>query len=357
MATLLYVASTETFVGKSAVCMGLISHLRRDGFEIGYMKPVSVSAAHTTETTLDEDAALIRETLGLEASVDQIAPVFITPQIVDAILSGRPPAFAEKIQEGYRTVARNKEIVIMEGTNRWVEGALVDLAADQVITMLNAPVLLVCRYHSTLTVDNILTVQRYLNNRVVGVLLNQIETPQLDFVQKKVAPFLESRGIMVLGMLPHEPFLASVSIGEIEQHLGGAYVGSPEWRGKLVESIMVGAMGAESSLSFFRRRANKAVITGGDRIDLQLVALETSTSALILTGNMRPALNVMNRAEEREVPIIVVPTDTLTTVENCEKLFGRVRFRQHAKLQHFIELMERHFDYQRLYDTLGLRKG
>jgi dethiobiotin synthetase len=48
MATL-YVASTETFVGKSAVCIGLLRRMQRDGFNVGYMKPVSVSVAGIPE--------------------------------------------------------------------------------------------------------------------------------------------------------------------------------------------------------------------------------------------------------------------------------------------------------------------
>jgi hypothetical protein len=356
MATLLYIASTETFVGKSAVCMALLSRLRKDGFKIGYMKPVSVSVSHTTDNTFDEDAALIKQKLGLDEPVEKLAPVLITPSLIEDILSGSQTSYVETLLEAYRSVYQGKEIVVMEGTNRWVEGALLDLTADQVVTMFNSPVLLVCRYHSSITVDNILTVQRYLSNRVIGVLLNQIEQPQLAYVKEHVAPYLESRGIPVLGMLPQETLLASVSVGELAEHIGGKYIGSPEWREKLVMSLMVGAMGVNASLSHFRRRPNKAVFTGGDRADVQLVALETSTSVLVLTGGIRPSTNVLNRAEEREVPIIVVPDDTMGAVERSEKLFGRVRFHQHTKFQHFTELMEEHFHYQRLYDTLGIGK-
>lgn len=356
MATLLYVASTETFVGKSAVCLGLLSHMRHDGFRVSYMKPVSVSAMHTSKETIDEDVALIKETMGLDISVEHMSPVLITPRVVDDVLGGKPLSYAEKLQEAYVVVSREKDVVLLEGTNRWVEGALVDLAADQVANLLHAPVMLVCRYHTIHAVDNILTVHRYLGNRIVGVLINQIEKPQLEFVKNNVAPFLEKRGIPVLGMLPHEKFLASVTVGELLEHVGGHFIGSPEWREKIVESLMIGAMGAEAGLSFFRRRANKAVVTGGDRVDLQLVALETSTSALVLTGNIRPSTRVLHRAEEREVPIIIVPDDTLTTVERAEQLFGRVRFRQHAKLQHFMEMLEENFDYHRFYKTLGITK-
>lgn len=356
MSTLLYVASTETFVGKSAVCLSVLTHMRNDGFKIGYMKPVNVSARHTSEATLDEDATLIHELLGLETSVEKMAPILITPRVIEGILAGQTPSFTHTLQEAYRAVSSGKEIVLLEGTNSWSEGALAELTTDQVLDLLNAPVLLVSRYDHLHTIDTILTVQRYMSNRIVGVLINQVEKPRIDFVKNRVAPFLESRGILVLGILPHEPFLASVSVGELEEHLNGRFIGSAEWRNKIIQSLMVGAMGTEAGLSFFRRRANKAVFTGGDRVDLQLVALETSTNALVLTGNIRPSNAVLTRAEEREVPIIVVPDDTLSAVERAEQLFGHVRFRQHAKVQRFNEMMEEHFDYERLYKTLGLEK-
>jgi BioD-like phosphotransacetylase family protein len=92
-----------------------------------------------------------------------------------------------------------------------------------------------------------------------------------------------------------------------------------------VESFMVGAMGQEKALRFFRRKAHKAVITGGDRSDVQLAALETSTKAIILTGNLPPSSLVIARADQLGVPMILVDMDTLTAVERMEALMGHVR--------------------------------
>lgn len=353
MATL-YVASTETFVGKSAVCIGLLRRMQRDGFNVGYMKPVSVSVTHTADRVLDEDTAFIRETLGLAAPLDQMAPVLITHGVIDSIMRGQPSSYAKILRDAYLAVSRDKDAVVLEGTNTWAEGALVDLTADQVTDLLHAPGILVSRYSSPLAVDSILSVQRYVGDRLIGVLLNQVEDPQRDFVQNRVVPFLEARGIPVFGLLPHDNTLAGISINELIGHLGGQLIGRREWCDKMVDSLMIGAMGAEASLSFFRRRPNKVVITGGDRSDLQLAALETSTNALVLTGNIRPAYQVLDRAEERHVPIIIVPDDTLTTVERAESLFGRVRFHQSAKISRFIELMDANFDFTRLYQALGM---
>ncbi|MCU0495117.1 MAG: phosphotransacetylase family protein [Chloroflexaceae bacterium] len=353
MATV-YVASTETYVGKSAVCVGLLSHMRRDGFHVGYMKPVSVSAIHRPDSVLDEDAEFIRNTFKLDTPLDQIAPVTITPAVIESILRGQTPNLTRKLNDAYLAASRGKDAMVLEGTNTWSEGALTNLTADQVTDMLQAPGLLVSRYRTTLAVDTILSVQRYVGDRLLGVLLNQVEEDQVDFVQSRVVPFLEGRNIPVFGVLPQDSLLAGVTVNELADHLGGQFIGNRAWCSKMVDSLMVGAMGAEAGLSFFRRRPNKAVITGGDRADLQLAALETSTSVLILTGSIRPAMQVIDRAEERQVPIIVVADDTLTTIERSESLFGRIRFHQSAKLQRFLELMDQHFNFTRLYEALGM---
>jgi BioD-like phosphotransacetylase family protein len=353
MATL-YVASTETFVGKSAVCISLLQRMRRDGLQVGYMKPVSVSTAHTPDSVQDEDAAFIRATIGLDAPLEQVAPVLITPGVVEAILRGQSPGYARTIRDAYLGVSRGKDIVVLEGTNTWSEGALVELSADQVTDLLQAPALLVTRYGSTLSVDTILAVQRYVGDRLLGVLINQVAEPQREFVQSRVAPFLESRGIPVFGLLPRDSALAGISVGALLEQLGGQLIGRRDWCANTVGSLMIGAMGADASLAYFRRREQKAVITGGDRTDLQLAALETSTSALVLTGNIRPTAQVIDRAEELGVPIIVVTDDTLSTVDRAERLFGRVRFHEEAKLRRFTELMDANFDYGRLYEALGM---
>jgi BioD-like phosphotransacetylase family protein len=341
MATL-YVASTETFVGKSATCVGLLDRARRDGLLAGYMKPVSVSVTRTEDTVLDEDADFIRKHFGFADPLEKIAPVLVTQRVIEGIIRGQGADFAKRLNEAYLSVSRDKDLMILEGANHWAEGSLVDLSADQVSDMLQAPVLLI---------------SRYLGDRLLGVLVNGIEEPQVEFVRTRMVPFLEKRGVPVFATLAQDPQLAGVTVADLHEHLGGQLIGNPAWAGKLVEHLLIGAMGADAALSHFRRRTNKAVFTGGDRIDLQLAALETSTSVLVLTGNIRPSLAVLDRAEDREVPIILVTDDTLTTVERAEGIFGHIRFKQEAKIARFTELLDQNFDFVRLYDELGLVAG
>jgi BioD-like phosphotransacetylase family protein len=351
---LLYIASTETFVGKSAVCVGILDRAQRDGFSVGYMKPVSVAIASAEDIVHDDDAGFIRQHFGFSDPLERIAPIQLTPGVVERLLRGQPTDLRRQLRNAYVTLSRDKDLVVLEGTNHWAEGSLVDLSADQISEDLHAPILLVARYHNAFSIDSILSVQRYVGDRLVGVLLNQVEEAQLEYTRNRVAPFLEQRGIPVLGILEQDPQLAGVTVGELLDYLGGQLIGNPSWRNKLVEHLMIGAMSANAALSHFRRRRNKAVFTGGDRTDMQMAALETSTSVLVLTGNMRPSPAVIDRAEECEVPLILLADDTLTAVERADHVFGHIRFKRMAKIERFTELLDQHFDFARLYDELGM---
>ena len=102
------------------------------------------------------------------------------------------------------------------------------------------------------------------------------------------------------------------------------------------------------AINFFRRKARKAVITGGDRADVQLAALETNTRCIVLTGNLPPSVAVTTRAEELGVPMILVETDTLTAVERMDALIGRMRLHDSGKAARIREMLERDADVARL---------
>jgi BioD-like phosphotransacetylase family protein len=97
-----------------------------------------------------------------------------------------------------------------------------------------------------------------------------------------------------------------------------------------------------------------AVVTGGDRTDLQLAALEASIHCLILTGNTAPQPLILARAEDLEIPILAVNLDTLTTVEIVARAFGKVRLHETIKLDCIQELIKQHFDLDQLISKLGL---
>jgi uncharacterized protein len=98
-----------------------------------------------------------------------------------------------------------------------------------------------------------------------------------------------------------------------------------------------------------------AVVTGGDRTDIQLAALESSTNCLILTGHFSPNSIVLNRAEDLEVPVLSVDLDTLTTVELVDKAFSSARFSETIKVDCIQKLFKQHIDINRLLNQLEIK--
>jgi len=138
------------------------------------------------------------------------------------------------------------------------------------------------------------------------------------------------------------------------RRLGAEVLCRPDRMELMVESLKIGAMNVNSALEYFRRAHNMAVVTGGDRTDIQVAALETSTQCLILTGHLPPTDTILSRAEDLEVPILSVDLDTLTTVEIIDKAFGQARLHEPIKVQEICQMMANHFDGDRLLAKLGL---
>jgi BioD-like phosphotransacetylase family protein len=355
MATL-YITSTETFSGKSALCAGLAKWIQHDGFSIGYMKPLS-TGARLAAGMVDEDAEFFQRTFSLPDALEDIAPIGITPRMVEAILEAEDTTdYVARLKSVYERLATGRDVMLLEGGSNLREGYLIGLPTPQVAEMLGARALVVIKYGNDLQIlDDAMTAQKRFGDLLIGVVLNAIPRQRMPFMQEVVKPALEARGIPTLAVLPQERLLLSVSVGELVEFLSGTILCCEDRTDELVEHLMVGAMGVESALSYFRRKPNKAVITGGDRPDIQLAALETSTKCVILTGNLRPSPIILGRAEEVGVPMVLVRQDTLTAVEVIERFFGKTRFHLDKKVQRFEELLEDRFDFERLYGALKLK--
>lgn len=110
-------------------------------------------------------------------------------------------------------------------------------------------------------------------------------------------------------------------------------------------------MGGDSTLRHFRRTRNAALITGGDRSDVRTVALEASgVKRLVLTGGIRPSGAVVGKAEERGIPIMVVRSDTLSTIDPAEDVVRRGRTRDAETVERMRGLLSAHADVESVLD-------
>jgi BioD-like phosphotransacetylase family protein len=350
----LYIGSTTPYAGKSLLCMGLGKRFEQDGLRISYMKPLGKTLTRVGEKITDEDAVFIARALSLDEPLEMLCPVVVTQDMIIQAYIGKLKGVEEKVIEAYMKLSQDKDLVMIGGGKNIYDGAFLGLSGASLIKKLQAKVILIDKYEDDVCIDCILAAKDTLGERLIGVILNRVSRESEGCIRRRVVPFLEIRGIPVLGIMPYDSLLTAVTVKELSELLNGQIICCEDKIDELVESFSVGAMYVEGALKYFRAKKNKAVITGGDRSDIQLAALQTSTKCIILTGDLYPNEIIITQAEERHVPIMIVKMDTLSTIEECERILGRIRIRDERKVRRAVDLVKERIDFERMYEKLEL---
>ena len=353
----LYLISAAGLAGLHTICIGLGMHLRDRGLGVGYMKPLGHRYFQVEGKVTDEDAAFMRHTLELAEDLDDVCPVVLTPELVRSSLKGEgePGALRSRIREAYERVSAGKDVVLVQGAFSSVQGRFLDLSAYQIAPLLGAKVLLVERFDDAFMGDNVMAVRDDFGESLVEVIFNMVSPNRRSFIAELLAPRLEAEGIAVLGSMPRDRLLRSINVGDLARQLGGRVLSGEEGLGALVEDVVVGAMGTEHALSIFRRHRNFCVVTGGDRSDIQLAAMEAGARCIVLSGNLYPTSVILGRAEELGVPVVLVEHDTFTAADRVEMLIRSARTHEPAKLERLRDLVDENIDLQRLCALVGIR--
>lgn len=344
----LYLAAVEAGAGKTLVSLGLARALGGRGLSVDWRKPVGYANTYRHGRPFDRDAEMVAQALGFTQDPEALVPVLSG----EAPRAWRPPAGAWARIEA--SLATEAEVLILEGREWLGRGLCSGLSDVAIAAKSSAPILLLARYRGEPTVDRVLGAVRLLGRevRALGLVLNEVSVDtELEEAQGLAAPFLEERGVPVLGMIPFERRLRTARLEHVVEALGGEVVVAGDLSIE-VERFLVGAMGGEAALQHLRRIPGQlAVVTGGDRADIQAAALAfPRVRALILTGGLRPEQAILTQAAGREVPVLMVPQDTMTAAETAERLVGQAPLASAEKLALVDELITAGVELDRLLD-------
>lgn len=329
MATL-YVTSLAKGSGKTVVCAGIGQRLLNEGKKVGFFR-VTAGGQDTTTEGNDSDAAFMQNILTLKEPIEQICPVL-----------GEAGGLPDRIKKAVNQVSKGKDVVIVEGGNSPEIAKALKAKVIIVDTAVDAPG------------DGLVSAGKAFKDVLLGVILNKVPASQVERVRSQAPVELAKEGINIMAVLPEDRALFTLTIGEVAAHVKGEFLNNAEKSDELVENLMLGAMTVDTGPLYYGLKANKAVLLRSERSDMQLAALQTSTRCLVLSGKQELLPQVMNEAEDREVPIIQTGDDVATIVSNIEDALVRNRFNQAKKLPKLNEIMGQHFDFEALYKGLDL---
>lgn len=349
--------SVTEFSGKSLVWLGMGLRLKADGFKVGFFKPLGALPTRVNGAVVDEDAVSLKKAVGEEISMESVCPVVLTEELLTAALKGEVeiPQVRDKVLKTFAGLSEGMDVMLVHGLGKLSNGSLMGISGLDFVNEVRAKVVFVDKFENPLeTLDGFMYAHKVLGEGLIGVIFNLVPHGKLEHIKEVVSPYLRSKGVDTLGVIQKDPLIGALPVREMVKALRGEIVTGEEKLDELVEHFMVGAMSMESALRYFRRVANKAVVTGGDRSDIQLAALETPTKCLVLTGGFYPNDAILSRAKETGTPVVVVKKDTAWAVEVCESLASHLQRWSEVKLPRLKEVTEREIDFSLLYRKLGL---
>ena len=350
----LYITSIERYTGKDLITIGLMDRLRRDGLKVGYFKPMGHFPVKVGSLVTDKDAWLIHRLFEIEDAIELICPVVITQDLMIQNYQKDITGLGEMIERAFKRISQQKDIVVVGCDTNFSDGSCLGLSGSQLVKSLNAHALFVQRYESHSCIDFVLEIKKVLGRAMIGVVFNKVETVNLEELKESVIPFLDRREVEVFGCLPMDTLVGSIEVRELVDHLGADVVCGKERLDRLVENFLVGAMQVDKFITYLLKSPSSAVIVGGDRTEIQLVAIENDVRCLILSGNLYPNEIIMARADAKNVPILVVRDDTYTVAKNVEAMVGKFSLGKREKIDHGIKLVDKTFDFRKLYKRLNL---
>ncbi len=322
----LYLASSSSGAGKTALAAALGRYFLAQGRRVGYFKPLSSAGGD------DGDVVFLKQLLGLGEPVSALAPFALPPEGTGLA------ELLPKIRASLAEVAKDKDVVLVEGA------PLPFRDAAPLAEALSASTILILRYGDGAQPQAVLEATRPFGSRLIGVVINAVPRGSLPFVAQALRPPLEAVGISLLGLLPEDPLLASCTIDELSLGIGSQLLSGQG--GALVGGLRIGPMSADTAWEYFQRSAGAVAIIRGDRPDLQLGALDQQVQGLLITEDKdRVHPNVRYRAEDAALPLLGVAEDTLSALDRLESFFSEVRFHQADKLPQLEALLTEHFDF------------
>ena len=183
-----------------------------------------------------------------------------------------------------------------------------------------------------------------LGDSLAGVLVNGVTRYLGSDARERLAPSLSAAGVRCVGMIPEDRLMLSPTVEEVRAALGGEYVVDEGDIHRPLEYFQVGVMSLDPGRLRFGLYENNAVVVRGDRPDIQMSALDSSIACLLLTCGTAPIEYVMYEAREEETPVMLVETDTLTTMAALNGATANASAATPLKAARFADLIESHAD-------------
>ena len=310
------IASMRQDAGKTSLITGMAKALDS---HIGFMKPLGDRLLYRKKRLWDHDSALVTALFDPNADPQYLNIGFDHAKLRYMYTED---STREKLRQAAEQIGAGKDLLLVESGRDMAYGISVNLDPVFVARSIEAKVVLVISGDENTILDDIILAKKYLDSTDVtlgGVIINKLHDVE-NFGDLYLEP-VRSMGVKVLGMIPHQAELTYFSLRFLADQLLAKIVAGEEGLHHLVRNILVGAMSVDAVLrNPVMNKEDILMITSGDRTDMILAALESDTEGMVLTNNILPPSNVLAKASDRGIPLLLVPGDTYAVAKQIDDM-------------------------------------
>jgi BioD-like phosphotransacetylase family protein len=310
------VASLRNGTGKTNFIVGLTEALQK---KVGYMKPFGDRLLYSKKRLWDYDAALMAGLYAMKEHPDDMSLGFDHSKLR---FMYNEETIRAKVVELAETTSVGRDLLIVESGKSISYGTSVHLDALSLAKYLNGKVLFVISGDDDTILDDIMFVKRSVDMKgvqVAGIIVNKVHN--VDDFKETYLPEIKQTGLEVLGVLPYQSELTYFSLRYLADRLFAKVLTAEANLSRRVKNIFIGAMSGNVAVQkpLFKKE-DKLIITGGDRSDMILAALNHNATGIILTNNILPPSNIISKAEESGTPMLLVTPDTFQVARQIDRM-------------------------------------
>jgi len=359
----IFIAATRQNEGKTTTSLGFLLNLTRRVERLGFIKPVGQRYTEVDGQLIDEDSVLMHEIFQLHPVLKETSPIAISKSFTREYNRARDrQGLIDSVLRSFESVARDKDLVIIEGTGHAGVGSCFDLNNAQSARLLDAPVVIVTSGGMGRPIDEILLNLPLFERegvRILGAILNKVVPQKLEEVRDYVTRTLDQHGIRLFGVMPLRKMLSGPSMQQIREGLRCEVLNGAERLGVTIGDVVIGAVEPHRALDSFG--PSTLLVTSGEREDLMLAAMSSSVlgtsepysvAGIVLTDGITPHKTILRLIRRTNMPVLLVQSGIYETTATIHDLLVKIRPTDKAKIEIVREIVEQNVDLQGILDVI-----
>ena len=340
------VSSMRSNAGKTSIIAGIISLMKDKKF--AYAKPLGDRLIYRKKRSWDYDANLMVNLLErkgeLENHLEKITLGFDQSRLKYMYdQKGIEKALSDIVTD----IGGVNDVLFIEGGNDLASGAYLNLDPVSIAKYIDGILLIVLSGESDCVLDDIKFIEKYIKIKDIhfgGVIINKIK--DLGDFENSCAPDIKKMGIDIIGVIPYKASLTYFTLDFLAEKLLARVIAGEDHLKNVVKNVIIGKpvdvdkhpLSVKPGL----REEHQLIITGGDKSDMIVAALERDIAGIIITNDIVPHQNIISRANERGIPILLVGMDTFKTAKTIDDMEALLRKDDTEKIALLSQLMEKH---------------